>query len=206
MKNAQPNFAAGSGIPGQGAAIFSERYTSHKPQEFDALRQFVSLEGERLVTDTRRVAQHFGKQHKNVLRAFDALDCSANFRRLNFEPTMESVPGPNGATRQERLVRMSKNGFMFLVMGFTGHKAAQIKEAYIGAFDAMAARLHQALESRQAKRDQLAIRSEVSKDKGSFGSGLMHQRRREKHLIEAEIQRLNQPIQMDLLMLEEVQA
>lgn len=36
---------------------------------------------------------------------------------------------------------MTKDGFMFLVMGFTGQKAAQIKEAYINAFNAMAEQL-----------------------------------------------------------------
>ena len=33
---------------------------------------------------------------------------------------------------------MTKDGFMFLVMGFKGAKAERIKEAYINAFNAMA--------------------------------------------------------------------
>ena len=36
---------------------------------------------------------------------------------------------------------MTKDGFIFLVMGFTGQKAAGIKEAYINAFNHMAAQL-----------------------------------------------------------------
>ena len=36
---------------------------------------------------------------------------------------------------------MTKDGFIFLVMGFTGHKAASIKEAYINAFNRMANQL-----------------------------------------------------------------
>lgn len=36
---------------------------------------------------------------------------------------------------------MTKDGFIFLVMGFTGHKAAAIKEAYINAFNIMAEQL-----------------------------------------------------------------
>lgn len=33
-----------------------------------------------------RVAEVFGKEHKNVLRDIEALDCSTDFHRLNFEP------------------------------------------------------------------------------------------------------------------------
>jgi phage regulator Rha-like protein len=42
------------------------------------------LAGDRLVTDSLRVAHHFGKQHKNVLLSLDRLDCSEKFNRLNF--------------------------------------------------------------------------------------------------------------------------
>lgn len=38
---------------------------------------------------------------------------------------------------------MTKDGFIFLVMGFTGQKAAAIKEAYINAFNMMALQLMQ---------------------------------------------------------------
>ncbi|WP_141097260.1 Rha family transcriptional regulator, partial [Vibrio parahaemolyticus] len=37
--------------------------------------------------------------------------------------------------------QMTKDGFMYLVMGFTGKKAAIIKEAYINAFNLMAEKL-----------------------------------------------------------------
>ncbi len=39
------------------------------------------------------------------------------------------------------MYEMTKDGFMFLVMGFTGKAAAQIKEAYINAFNLMHAKL-----------------------------------------------------------------
>ena len=37
------------------------------------------------MTDSLKVAEYFGKQHNNVLRDVKMLDCSAEFRRLNFE-------------------------------------------------------------------------------------------------------------------------
>lgn len=49
-----------------------------------------------------------------------------------------------GNTRKSKVVEMDKDGFMFLVMGFTGQKAAQIKVAYINAFNWMAERLGRA--------------------------------------------------------------
>ena len=41
------------------------------------------------------------------------------------------------------MIEMSFDGFMFLVMGFTGSKAAAIKEAYIAEFNRMRADLSQ---------------------------------------------------------------
>lgn len=88
-------------------------------------------------TTSIEVARVFGKQHKNVLRAIDLMDCSPEFRRLNFEPTSAQISQPNGGTRAVAAFDMTKDGFTFLVMGFTGELAARFKEAYIAAFNAM---------------------------------------------------------------------
>ena len=97
-----------------------------------------------LTTDSRRVAKHFHKQHKNVLQAFDKLDCSDEYRLLNFQQTVDFRPNPSGgAPIQARVISMTKDGFIFLVMSFTGKEAARIKEAYIGAFNAMTDQLQQ---------------------------------------------------------------
>ncbi len=103
------------------------------------LSEFVTLNDSTLTTDSRRVAKHFKKQHRNVLQAFDKMECSAEFNRLNFQPVEEL--DAKGELR--RVVLMTKDGFMFLVMSFTGKEAARIKEAYIGAFNEMAGQLQQ---------------------------------------------------------------
>lgn len=41
------------------------------------------------------------------------------------------------------MYQITKNGFVFLVMGFTGKKAATFKEAYIAEFDRMEEELRQ---------------------------------------------------------------
>ena len=83
---------------------------------------------------SRQVAEEFIKQHDNVLRDIRGLDCSREFFLLNFE---EKTYKSKRAEQPEYL--MTKNGFIFLVMGYRGEKAAKFKEAYIKRFDDMEA-------------------------------------------------------------------
>ena len=99
----------------------------------------VELIGARTFTTSLMVAEVFGKQHFNVLRDIESLDCSPEFHALNFEGTFRNVPGPNGAVRQERAFKIYRDGFAFLAMGYTGPKAAAFKEAYIARFNALEA-------------------------------------------------------------------
>ncbi|EFN9662254.1 Rha family transcriptional regulator [Escherichia coli] len=96
----------------------------------------------RLVTTSQAVADYFDKQHKHVLAKIDALDCSPEFTSANFSADVQTVEIGNGAERESRCYLITKDGFMFLVMGFTGKKAARLKEAYIAKFNAMEEELH----------------------------------------------------------------
>ena len=42
--------------------------------------------GNRLITTSLAVSHHFGRNHKDVLRAIENLDCSHEFNRRNFTP------------------------------------------------------------------------------------------------------------------------
>ncbi|EMP7584236.1 Rha family transcriptional regulator [Pseudomonas aeruginosa] len=97
----------------------------------------VEITGGKPTTTSLDVAKHFGKQHKDVLRAIRNLDCSTEFHERNFAPTIQTVLGPKGAKREEPAFRMTRDGFTFLCMGFTGKEAARWKEAYINAFNKM---------------------------------------------------------------------
>ncbi|ACO74979.1 hypothetical protein LHK_01995 [Laribacter hongkongensis HLHK9] len=92
-------------------------------------------------TTSLKVAEVFGKLHKHVLAKIEHLDCSEEFTSANFSANarLEQIGG--GAQREFKYYEMTKDGFIFLVMGFTGKKAAQIKEAYINAFNWMAQQL-----------------------------------------------------------------
>ena len=50
-------------------------------------------------TDSRRVAKHFKKRHDNVLKVFDKMEFSGEYRLLNFQQTVgfrpNSISGPS---------------------------------------------------------------------------------------------------------------
>lgn len=96
----------------------------------------VSVLNNQVVTSSLRVAEYFGKDHSKVLRAINLLDCSDKFRKDNFGLSYYSKR--NGNVRKEYpMYYMTRDGFTFLAMGFTGKVAARFKEAYIEAFNEM---------------------------------------------------------------------
>lgn len=85
------------------------------------------------MTSSLLVAKEFGKAHAKVMRDIENLNCSDEFRLANFGDS--SFKNEQG--REFPMVTMTKDGFSFLVMGYTGKKAARFKEAYINAFNKM---------------------------------------------------------------------
>jgi Rha family phage regulatory protein len=83
------------------------------------------------------VAEYFGKRHCDVLRAISKLDCSADFHQRNFAYMVEMKELPQGGKTKSSYYFMTRDGFTFLAMGFTGKVAAKFKEAYINAFNEM---------------------------------------------------------------------
>ena len=92
-------------------------------------------------TTSTQVAEHFGKLHKDVLKAIRGLGCTTGFYERNFAPIQIDVDLGLGRTRQDPAFRLTRNGFTFLAMGFTGPEADRFKEAYIEEFDRMEAAL-----------------------------------------------------------------
>ena len=84
------------------------------------------------VTTSLIVAEVFGKEHNKVCRDIENLSCSEQFRVANFgEATFE-----NSKTGQlHKMYEMTKDGFSFLVMGYTGAKAGEFKERFIAEFN-----------------------------------------------------------------------
>jgi Rha family phage regulatory protein len=112
------------------------------------------------MTTSRRVAQMFGKEHKNVLRSVERLlpDLPEEFSRLNFEP--RTYTDDRGKEQPEYL--LTQDGFLMLAMGFTGRTAIHWRATFIKAFNA----LGKALRRRQSalmNRERELIRAEVAR-------------------------------------------
>ncbi|OKP27570.1 Rha family transcriptional regulator [Serratia fonticola] len=101
----------------------------------------VTTSNGRVITTSKAVAGYFGKRHDDVLKKIRNLDCSPEFHARNFAEMFIDVKIGNGAVRQMPTYEITRDGFAFLGMGFTGKKAAQFKENYINAFNKMEAEL-----------------------------------------------------------------
>lgn len=102
----------------------------------------VSLHSGRPATTSLAVAKFFGKRHDHVLRDIDALlsQLPENSLQPNFGETYQEQETPLGV-KQVRVFVLYRDGFMLLVMGYTGKKALAMKLAYIEAFNRMEAEL-----------------------------------------------------------------
>lgn len=91
------------------------------------------------LTNSLLVAEKFGKEHSDVLKAIDTLCCkmAENQCKGYFADTSIEIPQPNGGVRHSRIVVMTRDGFTLLAMGFTGEKALKFKLDYINAFNQM---------------------------------------------------------------------
>ena len=97
----------------------------------------VSVVNNKVVTTSLQVSKVFEKTHYNVLRDIRNLECSSDFQAFNFECSFYLRKLPNNATKKEPMYYLTRDGFTFLAMGFTGKIAAKFKEAYINAFNEM---------------------------------------------------------------------
>lgn len=85
------------------------------------------------VTTSLDLAHYFNKRHDNVIQKIKALECSPSFAALNFQASeYTDISG-----RKLPCYLITRDGFAFLAMGFTGKRAAAFKEAYISAFNDM---------------------------------------------------------------------
>lgn len=139
----------------------------------------VAVENEHAVTTSLRVAEVFGKQHKDVLKAVKSLDCSEDFHKRNFALMQKSIKIGNGAERKSPMYYITRDGFMFLVMGFTGKTAAKWKEAYIKAFNEMEAKI-------RAEQMAKAIEEHDRKEAEEYEK-LLEREEREEAAIDARV-------------------
>lgn len=152
----------------------------------------VSIDGGEPRTTSLAVAKKFGKRHGDILRAIKNMDCSHEFSLRNFASS--DFIDERGKVR--RIFNMTKDGFVFLVMGFTGKVAAEFKEEYINEFNRMADKLNgnigTLLERHNAKSGILKQGEAIASDSGYnlwfFGQVKNPKTRTELKEIEKELQ------------------
>ncbi|WP_289022090.1 Rha family transcriptional regulator, partial [Desulfobacter postgatei] len=87
----------------------------------------------KLMVPSVMVAEHFKKRHDNIIRTIKSLEIPQDFRLLNFEESSYI----NEQNKTQPAMNMTRDGFVLLVMGFTGKRAMEWKLKYIEAFNAM---------------------------------------------------------------------
>ncbi|RMP28261.1 Rha family transcriptional regulator [Pseudomonas coronafaciens] len=105
------------------------------------------------MTTSVDIASHFGKRHDNVIKAIRKLECGDDFHALHFEEMEIEVKVGMGKVRKDPAYRITRDGFAFLCMGFTGKEAARWKVAYINAFNQM----EHALKAQPVEVDNKAV-------------------------------------------------
>ena len=153
-------------------------------------QNFVQIQNSQIVTTSEFVAQAFDKQHKHVLEKIEQIskEIKASFFEPNFRLKAKQVKTGFGY-RETKSYELTKDGFMLLVMGFTGKQAMAIKIAYIEAFNAMSeaildlnSTLSDNLPAKTTADDRTPLRQAVAALVGRKGIdystayGMIHQR------------------------------
>lgn len=125
------------------------------------------------VVSSLDVAETFGKEHKEVIRAIEGQkDADGKTKYLGILEQLKQggelplekyfilseYDGENGKKYKQYL--MTRDGFTLLVMGFSGEKAMRFKVAYIKQFNAM----ERALQGKLIEREKgIAVRQSLTK-------------------------------------------
>lgn len=148
------------------------------------MENIVFLKNENAMTDSLVVAESFGKQHRHVLEKIEKIiaDDSAENSAQCFIKT--KYKDSSGKWNPKYL--MNRDGFTFLVMGFTGKKANEWKWRYISAFNSMESFIKekstetwletrkQGKLTRKAETDTIKQLVEYAKSQGSTHSDMLY--------------------------------
>ncbi len=120
------------------------------------------------MVDSRFVAEVFNKNHQHVMEAIRKLiseesGYSSEFRQSNFRQSSYV----NEQNKKQPCYAMTRDGFTALVMGFTGRKANQFKEAYIRRFNEMEDQIRY-LQSLREQHPQLTAAIKSMHDEPKF--------------------------------------
>lgn len=100
------------------------------------MNELLTISNGQPTASSRDIAEHFGKEHKNVLRDIENLIGGLpNFEHTPMFFKTTYIHPQNG--QEYPMYLMNRDGFTLLAMGFTGKEALAWKMKYINAFNAM---------------------------------------------------------------------
>ncbi|PHM54547.1 Rha family transcriptional regulator [Xenorhabdus sp. KK7.4] len=160
-------------------------------------QEMVTAVQDKVVTTSLKIASYFGKRHDNVLRKIRQVrdECPDDFAALNFEEA--DFIDKNGDVQP--MFNLTKDGYMLVVMGFTGKAAMQIKVNYIRAFNWMAEQIDRWKDLGEEAQHRHALKVAKSEIKARMGSRMMNDRKKEKKLLELEYEQILSLTQPKLL-------
>lgn len=97
------------------------------------MNELIELRRNEAVTTSLQIAEHFGKRHNNVVAKISEIVARNEATQKMFKESTYKAED----NQLHRMFYINRDGFAFLVMGFTGKKADAWKLKYIEAFNKM---------------------------------------------------------------------
>lgn len=124
-----------------------QQIVSIKQEETVKDTDLIMISNNQALTTSLKVAEYFEKQHKHVLDSVEkAVSNLSKVNGPNFRPVENGfveTTYTDSKGEKRRMYYLNRDAFTFVVMGFTGEKAAIWKWRYIAAFNRMESALHE---------------------------------------------------------------
>lgn len=157
---------------------------------------FITADGEILMTDSLKVAAVHGKRHDHVLRMIRQRIIEAGEWGLRNFGEIEYFDEQG---RRYPKFRMTKDGYQFLVGKMTGRKAVEHQIAFIEAFNAMAAYIKNQRDGLQYQYFRKELEFKDKKGRVSESAREMRRWQDDKPKLTTEMQALLDQMQPPLL-------
>ena len=160
------------------------------------MNELITVVDGKAVVTSKQVADHFGKIHRDVMRAIrNELKTAGDFGLRNL--ALSSYTSLQN--KKLECYEMTRDGFSLIAMSFIGEEAQQWKIKYIEAFNAMERELLSGSTNFGSVMDALNEACKLMQDDkekaSAFGSGLSEWKRvRKEHM--DRVNRLQSDVQM----------
>lgn len=124
------------------------------------MNELITVNNGQPVVSSVDIAEHFCKEHKNVLQTIENITAENSAVTPMFYKTTYKA----GTGKQYPMYLMNRDGFSLLCMGFTGAKALEWKLKYIDAFNKMEKTLTEQSTKPMTAMQMLELQVQVNKE------------------------------------------